>query len=327
MIKLFQFIVLLILQISFIPFAVIGIMVTFYKEMRVSKKLEVSYTAGKALQPRWLLHYFKTRADGATVRFIKVFPIELHFGLMAFMGAAIISNRICGYKPTLVKIPESGKETWLSFLRSRVIHFDQIMKKNVDQVKQVVIMGAGYDLRVLQYTKGKNVKVFELDQEKTQNLKIATMKKAGIKHDWINYIPIDFREESWARKLMENGFKKNKKTFFLWESVSLYVEEDAVKDTLKMMAEISGKGSVIAQDFYSLAFVKGEFSFTLKKSVNLMKKRGEPWKFGIEMSKDARGNVESLMKESGLALKEFVLFGEKNKNNRPFYCIAEAEKR
>jgi hypothetical protein len=56
-----------------------------------------------------------------------------------------------------------------------------------------------------------------------------------------------------------------------------------------------------------------------------MKKRGEAWKFGIEMSEDARGNVESLMKESGLALKGFVLFGEKN--NSSFYCIAEAEKR
>jgi hypothetical protein len=223
MTNLFQFIVFLILQIPFIPFAVIGIMVAVYKEMRVSKKLGVSYTAGKAIQPRWLLHYFKTRADEATVRFIKVFPIESLFGLMAFMGAAIIANRICGYKPTLVKIPESGKETWLSFIRSRIIHFDQIMKKNVDQVEQVVIMGAGYDLRVLQYTKGKNVKVFELDQEKTQNLKIATMKKAGIKHDWINYIPIDFREESWAQKLIENGFDKNKKTFlFMGERITVH---------------------------------------------------------------------------------------------------------
>jgi hypothetical protein len=44
------------------------------------------------------------------------------------------------------------------------------------------------------------------------------------------------------------------------------MEEDVVKDTLKMMTEISGKGIVIAQDFYSLAFVKGEFSPTLKKT-------------------------------------------------------------
>jgi len=45
------------------------------------------------------------------------------------------------------------------------------------------------------------------------------------------------------------------------------------------------------------------------------------------MSEDARGNIESLLKESGLTLKDFVLFGEKNKTKKPFYAIAEAEKR
>jgi O-methyltransferase involved in polyketide biosynthesis len=45
------------------------------------------------------------------------------------------------------------------------------------------------------------VKVFELDQGKTQNLKIATMKKAGIEYDWVTYIPVDFKKESWVEKL------------------------------------------------------------------------------------------------------------------------------
>ncbi len=45
------------------------------------------------------------------------------------------------------------------------------------------------------------------------------------------------------------------------------------------------------------------------------------------MSEDARGNVEFLLKESGLALKNLVLFGEKNKTKKPFYSIAEAERR
>lgn len=115
-------------------------------------------------------------------------------------------------------------------------------------------IGGGYDLRVLKYLKGKNLKVFGLDQEKTQNLKIGTMDKAGIAHDWITYIPIDFRNESWVEKLIENGFDKTKKTFFLLESVSLYLDNDVVMDTLKKMADLSVKGSVIAKDFYPRAF-------------------------------------------------------------------------
>ena len=67
--------------------------------------------------------------------------------------------------------------------------------------------------RVLKYTKGKNVKVFELDQGKTQNLKIATMKKAGIEYDWVTYIPVDFKKESWVEKLTQNGIDRTKRTF------------------------------------------------------------------------------------------------------------------
>ena len=93
------------------------------------------------------------------------------------------------------------------------------------------------------------------------------------------------------------------------------------------MADIGAKGSVIAQDFYSKAFLKGEISYLMKKSLNLMKKMGEPWIFGIDMSEDAGGNIESFLKESGLALNDLVLFGGKGKTNKPFYAIAEAEKR
>ena len=326
-IKLFQFIVFLIIQIPCIPLAIIGTIVAGYKEMRVSKKLGVSFTAGQALQPRWIMHYFRTRADEASVKFAKAFPIESHYGLLGFMGAAIIANRICGYKPSFASIPEPGTETLTTFANSRTMHFDRIMEKNVEQAEQVVIMGAGFDLRVLKYTEGKNVKVFELDQENTQNLKIETMKKAGIEYDWVTYIPVDFNNESWVEKLTKNGFNRTKRTFSLWESVSSYLEEDVAKDTLKKMADISGKGSVIALDFYSKAFLKGETSYTVKKSANIMKKMGEPWIFGIDMSEDARRNIESLLKESGLALKDLVLYGGKGKTIKPFYAIAEAEKR
>lgn len=327
MIKLFQFIVFLIIQIPFIPIAIIGLIMMLYKEMGVSKKLGVSFSAGQALQPRWLMHYVRTRDDGASAKFTKALPIESHYGFLGTMGAAIIANRICGYTPNLGRIPEPGTETVFTWLNSRVMHFDRIVEKRVEQVEQVVIMGAGFDLRVLKYTEGKNVKVFELDQEKTQNLKIETMKKAGIEHDRVTYIPVDFNKESWVEKLTKNGFDISKRTFFLWESVNSYLEEDVVKYTLKKMADISAKGSIIAQDFYSKAFLTGETSYVMKKTINLMKKMGEPWIFGIDMSEDARGNIESLLKESGLTMTNLVLFGEKGKMKQSFYAIVEGEKR
>jgi len=166
-----------------------------YKEMGVSKKPGVSFSVGQVVQIRWLMHYFRLRADEASVKFVKVFPCESHWGLLGVMGAVIIANRICGFKPAMASIPEPGTENLTSYANSRKMHFDRNMEKNVEQAEQVVIMGAGFDLKVLKYTEGKNVMVFKLDQEKTQNLKIATMKKAGIEYDWVTCIQVDFKNE------------------------------------------------------------------------------------------------------------------------------------
>jgi len=319
MIRFLQFLIFLPIQIIFIPLAIFGLILTSYKEYKVAKKMGISPTTMGAAGNKWLMHYFGTRSDEATVKFIKALPIESHYGLLATYGAAIIANKICGYKPSLASIPEPGTETLITFQNSKTMDFDSSMEKYVNSVDQVVIMGAGFDLRVLNYTDGKNIKVFEMDLENAQNLKIETMKKAGIAHDWITYIPVDFNEESWVEKLIANGFDKTRKTFFLWESVSAYLDEDVVKDTLGKLAELSAKGSVIAQDFFSKAFIEKmkKLSVTLRNSIL----------FGVDMSEDAGKPIEFLLQESGLTLTNLILYGEKGKTKKPFCAITEAEKR
>jgi len=325
LIKLFQIILYVLIQIIFIPFAIIGLIDGIYKEMRKSKKLGVSFSAGQALQYRWIMHYFNTRPDPLSVVFIKKFPCESHFGLWSTMGALIISQRLFGFTTRLGKLVKPGEETLSSCAGIRVLMFDKIMEKYVDEMEQIVIPGAGFDLIALQYTKGKEVKVFELDQVNTLNVKIETLKKAGIKHDWITYIPVDYSNESWVDKLLEAGFDRTKKTLFLWESVSLFLEADIVKETLRKMADLCVDGSIIAQDFYSKAFMLGEISKIAKRNMSIIGKMGEPWKFGIDMSNDPKAAIESFLKECGLKMTKYIQFGEKL-DIEPFYCIVEAEK-
>lgn len=325
LIRLFQIILYIPIQIIFIPFAIIGLMVGIYKEMRISKKLGVSFSAGQALQYRWIMHFFDTRPDPLSVAFIKKFPCESHFGLWTTMGALIISQRLFGFTTRLGKLVEPGEETLDSTAGIRVLLFDGIMEKYIGEMEQIVIPGAGFDLIALRFTEGKGVKVFELDQVNTLNVKVETLKKAGIKHDWITYIPADYSNESWADKLLEAGFDKTKKTLFLWQSVSLYLETDTVKETLREMADLCANGSIIAQDFYSKAFMLGEISKIAKSNLRLIEKMGEPWKFAIDMSNNPKEAVQSFLQECGLKMTEFTQFGEKL-GVKPFYCIVESEK-
>jgi methyltransferase (TIGR00027 family) len=137
-------------------------------------------------------------------------------------------------------------------------------------------------------------------------------------------IPVDYSNESWVDILLEAGFDKTKRTLFLWQSVSVYLEADIVKETLEKMADLCADGSIIAQDLHSKAFISGEASKGVKR-VSRMIERREPWKFGIDMSDDPRAAVESFLKECGLILTEYIQFGEKL-DIEPFYCIVEAEK-
>jgi methyltransferase (TIGR00027 family) len=325
LIKLFQVVLYIPIQIAFIPLAIVGLIDAIYKEMVVSKRLGVSFTAIKALQYRWFMHYFDARPDPLSVAFTKKLPCESHFGLWATLGALIIAKKVFGLTTAFGRLDEPGKETLSSTPTRRVVMFDEIMEQYVDDMEQIVILGAGFDLIALHFTNGKSAKVFELDQTGTLDVKVETLKRAGMANNWITYIPVDYSRESWSEKLLEAGFDRTRKTLFLWQSVSLYLEPDIVKTTLRDMADLSGDGSIIAQDFYSEAFRSGETSRAVRRSVQVIERMGEYWRFGIDMSNDSEAATRSFLKECGLRMTKYFQFGKKL-DLEPFYCIVEAQR-
>lgn len=325
-IKVFQFILFLLIQIIFIPLMVIGLFMGIYKEFARGRKLGVSYSAGQALQYRWYMHYFDTRPDRQTIEFTKRFPCESHFGLWTTMGALILAQRLFGFKTKVSRLPEAGKETLDNTAAVRVLAFDKIMEKYIDEVDQIVLPGVGFDLIALRYAKGKNIRVFELDQISTLNVKMDTLSKAGIDSNWITYVPVNYETESWATKLLYAGFDRTKKTLFVWQSVSLFLDARSVEQTLREMTDLSSKESIISMDFYSENFIFNDNSLAVKSQRNLMRKMGEPWVFGLDMSKNPEATVKSFLNDVGLVMIEYKQFGEKL-NIEPFYCIVEAVKK
>jgi methyltransferase (TIGR00027 family) len=326
LIKLLRVILYVLIQIAFIPFALIGCIDAIFREMVKSKQLGVSFSAINALQYRWIMHHFGTRPDPLSVEFIKTFPCESHFGLWSAFGALLVSQRLFGFTTKFGRLDEPGAETLFSCPGRRLLMFDEIVEKYVDEMEQIVIPGVGFDLIALRFTRGKKAKVFEIDQKDTLDIKVATLQRAGIEHEWVTYIPVDYANESWADKLLEAGFDRTKKTLFLWQSVSLFLEADTVKETLRRMADLCVGGSVIAQDFYSRAFISGEISKTASRSSRMFARMGEPWRLGIDMSNGPRKAVESFLRECGLQMTAYFQFGE-GRNIEPFYCIVEAVKK
>lgn len=75
----------LVLQILFVPLMVVGLLAGLYKDVYISKKHGVSFSAVQALQYRWIMHMFDTRKDFNTIAFVKAFPCESRYALWAVM--------------------------------------------------------------------------------------------------------------------------------------------------------------------------------------------------------------------------------------------------
>ena len=325
LIRAVQILLYIPIQAIFLPFAIIGLLDGVRKEMGNSRRLDVSFTAVQALQYRWIMHHFDTRPDPLSVAFTKKFPCESHLGLWAILGPLIVSHKLFGFSAGLGELDEPGEETISSTPGRRLLLFDRVLETYVDEMEQIVIPGSGFDLIALHFTRGREVKVFEIDQEATMNAKLETLRDADIEHDWITYVPVDYARESWVDRLLDAGFDRTRRTLFVWQSVSLYLEEDAVRRTLRDMADLCDAECVVAQDFYSRAFVSGETSRVVRRTRRLFERMGESWRFGIDMSPDPHAAVESFLNECGWKMTEFVQFGEK-REIEPFYCIVEAEK-
>ncbi len=320
--KLFQYFIFIIIHLICLPMIIVGLSIAYYKEVVASKKSGVSFTALKAIQPKWTLHNFQVRKDKDTVLFIRNLPIGSELCLWLTFLPSIITSKLVGFTPVF-EMPENGKENRRNFIRMRITSFDRIVEKYSSEVEQMVLMGGGYDLRFNKYTKGKDLLVFDLDKLATQQMKLIAMERASIESDWIKYVPINFEERSWVDALIENGFDRTKKTYFHWETVSLYLDEYIVKDTLQKIAEISPAGSLIGQDFYSPEWVNGK-----KSKHQILEKVGEPFKYSISMGCDdeaAEENIKSLLNECGFELKDCQFAGQNSKLGKPFYAITVAE--
>lgn len=322
--KLLQLLVFAVLQIPFVPFAIVGLVLAGYLRWVVTKRLGVSYTAAKAIQNRWVLHVFGVRPDPETVRFMQAMPTESSFGFWLLVAPAVVANRLTGYLPAFAQIPDGNQAGPTNFINWRTAKFDRILTEQMPKVEQVVNLGAGYDLRVLQSTKGREVRAFEMDRSRTQSFKRDVMTQAGIAHEWVTYVPIDFEAESWVEGLEAAGFDRSKKTLFHWESVSVYLDEEVVRKTLSEMSELAAPGSVLSCDWYGTGFTNPTRR-ALKKSIDGLKKLGEPIKFGVDMS-DPRATVDALLSETNFAVStcdtlKVSIFGDD-----PFYMAVVAER-
>lgn len=176
------------------------------------------------------------------------------------------------------------------FIITRTRLFDSLLLQQVEAgVRQVVLLGAGYDTRPLRFAaKLRDLSVFEVDFPGTQFYKRARLKKTGAAHSHgITFIPLDLNRKSFDKVLLQHGFSPRLKTVFLWEGVSYYLPQPAVERVLEFVSGCA-MGSSIVFDYATRDFVNGDQStYGGKQVVRWLKKINEPFLFGMNKEETA----------------------------------------
>ncbi len=168
----------------------------------------------------------------------------------------------------------------------RVRFIDDCLSECINKgIKQLVILGAGYDTRAYRYPMTNNqIKVFEVDHPKTQKIKLSKVKSTfGDLPDYVTYCQINFEKDGLDSVLFNAGYNPKAKTLFIWEGVSYYVSAETVDKTLSFITNSAYKGSSIVFDYIFRSVIDGSSNLKIaKKIVNQHIQKGEPLIFGIQ---------------------------------------------
>jgi methyltransferase (TIGR00027 family) len=173
-------------------------------------------------------------------------------------------------------------ELWIAL---RTAYLDQHVSHLIGErgVGQVVLLGAGFDTRAARLARA-GVSFFEVDHPATQAEKRSRLAAlSGYPIEAARFVGCDFEAgEDFAARLAQAGFDAAAPAVILWEGVAAYLSEEAVRGTLRRVADAFHEETPIYFDYVGRRLAEGE---RIKPSDHgardEVSRLGEPLRFGI----------------------------------------------
>ena len=275
--------------------------------------------SGTAYEPFWVrlfLDGLELREDRAAARLAPHLPALSPFVVWSVSGVTCWAARTSGYRGAFFTYPPEHPTPALAMLNRRCEFFDRTLREAVHPasgpgVDQVVVLGAGWDTRAYGRLRDSKLRVFEVDTPPTQHVKIASLERAGIDASHVTFVETDFGQWSWLEALEEHGFDPALRSHVLWEGVTMYLEERAVRQTLASVQKLA-PGSRLAFDYLSRELVEGLPPFRAVGKLltaNLKLYYGEAMHFGLETRPQTHDPLQELLEGAGLSIAEHDRYG------------------
>ena len=320
-----------ILAILLLPLFLLGFLIFYWRIRRVCIPQNISGTANEPYGGRLAMHVAGTRPDEAGYKMAWHLPSYGGIARLLMIDTLGLACKISGYKWWVFSYPGPRPSSMVTAISHRSYFFAESVKevlfRSANPAKQFVILGSGFDTRCYDLPEGADIKCFEGDMAPTLNAKKHALELAGIAHDHVTFVETDFNQETWMEALSDSGFNPNLTTYILWEGVTMYLVEEAVRDTLNLIATLPA-GSAVGMDFFSKDLIEGnppyeKLSKAMHRAINLY---SENLQFGVATGENLSDGLEELLKESGLTLTRFEYIGSLEDKKPPYYFFSLIEK-
>ena len=187
--------------------------------------------------------------------------------------------------PLLRRLTVSAGERTVSgawtLIGCRKRFIDDKLSEALSDIDAVVILGSGLDTRGLRLARRSDIPVFEVDlpvniarKEAAVQRAIATMPAS------VHLVPVDLERDDLVAALTAHGYRTDARTFFIWEGVTQYLTEDAVRTTLTAL-QGAPAGSRLAFTYVRSDFIDGTNMYGAKAVYKRFRQRRQVWKFGV----------------------------------------------
>jgi methyltransferase (TIGR00027 family) len=159
---------------------------------------------------------------------------------------------------------------------------DDKLDESLGNVEAVVDLGAGMDTRPYRLARRSDIKVFEVDLPVNIERKRAAVQRAigGVPAS-VHLVPLDFEHKDLIGTLAAHGYRTDARTFFIWEGVTQYLTEDAVRATLAAL-QSAPTGSRLAFTYVRKDFIDGVNKYDAEILYKRFRQRQQIWRFGLD---------------------------------------------
>ncbi len=257
-------------------------------------------------------------------------PYAIHF-LEAKLRFAVRMSKYAIVRKYIQNIIQKKIPGAFSSAIARTKFIDEQLRSTVaDGIEQVIILGAGFDTRALRLDFLESIPVIEIDHPNTSNFKAAAYSKQpdALKRN-IEFYQIDFNTQNLDDLAKQHNLDFSKPTTIIWEGVTNYLTEEAVKSTFAFISKFATNSWIIFTYVHKKiledpgSFLGGE------KLLKDLDKIEEKWTFGFYPEE-----LSEYLKAFGLILTEDLNateYREKYLSDRAekgyeFYRVAVAKK-